>query len=301
MLGLIKENLSGKFKYLAILTVISTLGVLSHDEFYLFILVGSILPLAFRLPQKNSVYASFLFALSVVILADNVFPIKYYTVRDMFGIPLVYLCLFFMAIIWALYIGLVFRDTHLHSTLKKLTKKIFGARIIRLTLSIVLIAILTYFYVFTFIVWGEISQKELNANTSYVPWYLYPMKFGVTGMLGLAFVLTYLFKKYEKEVFVFGIITIIAFLAGPYYDEHRFSKYIMVGMVGFASLLVYKIIFSVRRFTHKSLLSGLIMGAVVTSSSLSTLLFVGYTALALENPDFEGFHLELPRRIFPSA
>ena len=301
LLGLIKENLSGKFKYLAILTVISTLGVLSHDEFYLFILVGSILPLAFRLPQKNSVYTSFLFALSVVILADNVFPIKYYTVRDMFGIPLVYLCLFFVAIIWALYIGLVFRDTHLHSTLKKLTKKIFGPAIIKLTLGMGLIVVVSYFYVFTFIVWGEISQKELNANTSYVPWYLYPMKFGVTGMLGLAFVLTYLFKKYEKEVFVFGIITIIAFLAGPYYDEHRFSKYIMVGMVGFASLLVYKIIFSVRRFTHKSLLSGLIMGAVVTSSSLSTLLFVGYTALALENPDFEGFHLELPRRIFPSA
>jgi hypothetical protein len=40
---------------------------------------------------------------------------------------------------------------------------------------------------------------------------------------------------------------------------------------------------------------------VITSSSLSTLLFVGYTALALENPDFEGFHKQLPRRIFPSA
>jgi hypothetical protein len=301
LLALIKENLSGKFKYIAILTVISTLGVLSHDEFYLFILVGSILPLAFRLPHKNSVYASFLFALSVVILADNVFPIKYYTVRDMFGIPLAYLCLFFIAIIWVLYIGLVFRDTHLHSTLKKLTKKIFGPAIIRLTLGMGLIVVVSYFYVFTFIVWGEISQKELNANTSYVPWYLYPMKFGVTGMLGLAFVLSYFFKKYEKEVFIFGIIAAIAFLCGPYYDEHRFSKYIMVGMVGFASLLVYKIIFSMRRFAHKSLLSGLIMGAVVTSSSLSTLLFFGYTALALENPDFEGFHWELPRRIFPSA
>jgi hypothetical protein len=182
-----------------------------------------------------------------------------------------------------------------------LPKKIFGPAIVRLTLFMGLIVVVSYFYAFTFIVWGEISRTELNANTSYVPWYLYPMKFGVLGMLGLAFVLSYFFKKYEKQVFVFGIIAIIAFLCGPYYDEHRFSKYIMVGMVGFASLLVYKIIFSIRRFAHKSLLSGLIMGAVVTSSSLSTLLFVGYTALALENPDFEGFHLELPRRIFPSA
>ena len=41
------------------------------------------------------------------------------------------------------------------------------------------------------------------------------------------------------------------------------------------------------------------MGVVVTSSSLSTLLFVGYTALAFENPDFEGFHLEnLPGEFF---
>jgi hypothetical protein len=127
------------------------------------------------------------------------------------------------------------------------------------------------------------------------------MKFGVVGMLGIAFLLSYFFKRFEKEVLVFGIIAAVAFVAGPYYDEHRFSKYMMAGTVGFASLLVYRVIFSFNMFANKPIFLGLIMGLVVTSSSLSTFLFIGYTALGLDNPGFEEFHKQLPRRIFPSV
>ena len=69
---------------------------------------------------------------------------------------------------------------------------------------------------------------------------MYPIKFGVVGLLGLAFVLSYLFKKFEKEVFIFGIIVIIAFATSPYYYDHRFSKYIMAGMAGFALYYVMR-------------------------------------------------------------
>ena len=47
-----------------------------------------------------------------------------------------------------------------------------------------------------------------------LPWYLYPVKFGLVGLLGLAFVVSYIFKKFEKEIFVFGMVALIAFLAG---------------------------------------------------------------------------------------
>ena len=75
-----------------------------------------------------------------------------------------------------------------------------------------------------------------------VPWYLYGMKFGIIGIFGLAFILSYLFKRFEKEIFVFGIIIVIALFAGPYYDEHRFSKYIMVVWLHLRHLLVYRIL-----------------------------------------------------------
>ena len=50
----------------------------------------------------------------------------------------------------------------------------------------------------------------------------------------------YIFKKFEKEIFVFLIMAVIAFLAGPYYDEHRFGKYMMASMSAFAGILIYQ-------------------------------------------------------------
>ena len=109
------------------------------------------------------------------------------------------------------------------------------------------------------------------------------MKFGITGALGLALILSYLFKKFEKEIFVFGVIAIVALFAGPYYDEHRFGKYIMIGMVGFASILVYKLILLLQRnYTNgdldvlRPLACSILLGLVFTSASLSVFMFIGY-------------------------
>jgi hypothetical protein len=226
------------------------------------------------------------------------FPVKYYTLREISGIPLIYLAFFFVASIWTLY------ATRILSKIKRafsgqLTNKWVLAPGARLGLAIVLAAAVSYLYLFAFVVWAQPSVTGENANTQYVPWYMYPIKFGVAGLLGIALAISYLFRKFEREVFVFGLIAAVAFVTGPYYDEHRFSKYMMIGMAGLASFLVYRVIFNSQKLTRKPLFMGLILGLVVTSSSLSTILFIGYTALALENPDFERFHKQLPRRNFP--
>ncbi len=299
LLGLMKEDVGSKIKYIAVIAAITTLGVLTHDEFYLFIIIASILPLTFRLPSKNSLYIAFSISLSLVILADNIFPVKYYTLREISGIPLIYLAFFFVASIWTLYAtGILNKIKRVISG--RLAKKRVSAPGARLGLAFVLAGAVSYLYLFTFVVWAQPSVTEVNANTQNVPWYMYPIKFGVAGLLGTAFVLSYLFRKFEREVFVFGLIAAVAFFAGPYYDEHRFSKYMMVCMTGLASLFVYKVIFNSQKLMRKPIFLGLTLGLVVTSSSLSTLLFIGYTALALENPDFEKFHKQLPRRVFPS-
>ena len=62
------------------------------------------------------------------------------------------------------------------------------------------------------------------------------MKLGLIGILGLCFVLSYIFRRFEKE-YLFWVIVIVAIITGPYYDEHRFGKYVMVGLIGFASFL----------------------------------------------------------------
>lgn len=299
LLGLIKESMSSTLRYIAILSLISFIGILSHDEFYLFIIVGSIAPVIFRLPQrKNSVYIAFILSMLLIFVTNLLYPVKYYTETQVFGIPLLALSMLFVSLMWSFYLCRTYKlISHVHGL-----RKIKTARGIRLSLSMVIVGVFCYFYILTFIIWEDLSLEklEIQQRDKHTPWYMLPIKLGVPGLFGLAFVLSYLFKKYEKEVFIFGILALVALLAGPYYNEYRLSKYVMAGMAGFASILVYRIFISIPSLSLRALLGGLLMGVVVTSSSLSLFLFLGFTALALENPNFDKFHESLERRIFPS-
>ena len=105
LLGIIKEQIfkNGKLRFICIITAITVLGILSHPEFYLFIIVGSILILSFRLSYGNLTYASIMLAFIICILVDFLSPQNYYTSREIFNAPLLILCLVFVSILWGLY------------------------------------------------------------------------------------------------------------------------------------------------------------------------------------------------------
>ena len=86
-----------------------------------------------------------------------------------------------------------------------------------------------------------------------IPWFGYPMKLGVIGILGSIYLVSYFFKKFEKEIFIFGLIAITAIFLGSYYDEHRFSKYVMAGLTGPASILVYELLVNIQKRWNRSL------------------------------------------------
>ena len=155
-----------------------------------------------------------------------------------------------------------------------------------------------YLCALSIIVWTSLPANYIQAHTSgfTTPWYLYPFRLGIISLFGLAYVLSYLFKKFEKEVFVFGILALVAFLAGPYYNEHRFSKYVMVGMIGFASLIIFQLLTFIAR--NRPVILGIVIGCIVISASLSTLMFIGYNALVVQTQDYTQ---ALARRNFPSA
>lgn len=309
LLGLLRGHLQNNFTFTTIVAAISILGILSHDEFYFFILVGSVLPLIFRVKQGNYLYLGLLFAFLIVYVINLMAPEKYYTSNEIFGIPLLILNVLFVSIAWALYLTKhnlhkvrailtsKFRTKQLNDNTKDNTHNTKDNTRLYFVMVVLLISVVVYIYGLSFIVWTGFSMDELKIQTSEynVPWYLYPMKFGITGLLALTFVLSYLFRRFEKELFVFGIIIVIALLTGPYYDEHRFSKYVMVGMVGFASLLVYKIL---NLKYNKPIVNTILIGAIITSSSLSTLMFLGYNSLILQTQEL---HHTLGRRNFPTT
>ena len=162
---------------------------------------------------------------------------------------------------------------------------------------LVAISVAALAYVSSFIILAPLSLHDVNdeALRGGVSWYQYPMKLGLMGLLGVAFILSYLFKRFEKEVFVFGIIIVIALLTSPYYDQHRFSKYIMIGMVGFASLLMYRILYF--KYKYRPFVNPILITAVIITASLSTLVFVGYNSLAFQNHEYAH---DLGRRNFPT-
>jgi hypothetical protein len=311
LLGLVKEKINPKIKYVIIVGTTTTVGILSHDEFYLFIIVGCFLPLIFKLSErKNSIYLTFLCSMLLVAILDITFNIKfstvrYYTAQEVFGIgiPLIVLIALIVGLVWILYVSRIINWLYANASIRqKSTRKFPGARNQVKSLGLmIMVAVISYLYIFTFLVWGQLSSSDIHLQQDPydLPWYLYPMKLGITGLLGIAFILSYLFRKFEKEIFVFGIIAIIALFLGPYYDEYRLSKYIMVAMGAFASIFITRIIFSIHS-SHTKLIVGLVIGLVVITSSLSTLISTGYVASALQNPDFEQYSILLRNKIFPT-
>jgi len=317
LLGLIKgqSTKQSRLRFICIITAITVLGVLSHPEFYLFIIIGSILILSFRLSYGNLIYGSVLLALFFCILVDFLSPQNYYTAIKILNAPLLILCIVFVSLLWGLYKSRILSKL---LGLKSVSHSSAATKLVNPTskniTKIVIISVLAYLYLFTFIVLQGLStddiQTQIGTSTQRnIPWYLYPMKFGVVGLLGLAYIASYLFRRFEKQVFVFGIIAVIALIAGPYYDEHRFSKYVMVGMVGFASLLVYKIILFLQlpkndsrdqsiSASHqlKPLVSSILIGLVITTAALSIFMLAGYKALGYKNTLFQEdfFRIDFP-------
>jgi hypothetical protein len=290
LLSLLKINISDKLKYLTLILIVSIVGITSHDEFYLFILVGSVLPLIYQLNKSHIIFIALLSSITLVLLMDVLLPVNYFTVTAISGIPLIALCFGFVLTMWGLYASRLLHVLGKRRFLSPKSRFAFNKRT-RFVIVSVIVSIILYLYFFTFIVWNHLSVEEVMLQTDNygqrdIPWYLFPMKFGLVGFLGLLYILSYLYKKFEREIFIFGIIALFAFLAAPYYDEHRLGKYIMVGLIGFSSLLVYRIICYFQTLRINVIITGIALGLVVTSSGLSLLMLIGFTDLLLINPEY---------------
>jgi len=302
LLGLIRSEFRNKIGYTTVLLLISAVGILFHDEFYIFIIVSCILPLAYNLKKKSYVYFAFLIALASAYIIDGLLPVKYFTSNRIFGMSLIELNIIFTLVTFALYAlrqNLFRHFFHISIPTLQFKNKVTNYIIKNSFIpKILLVWIVVYLLALGFIVWSQLPANYVDVHTQNynTPWYLYPMRLGAIGLIGIASILSYVFKKFEKEVFVFGIIIIIAILAGPYYNEQRLNKFVMTGLIGFASLMIYKLLIFISN--KKPVLNGIIIGSIVITASLSTLMYIGYNALVIQTQDYTH---ALGRRNFPSS
>ena len=311
LLGIIKQetaNRANRYWYLLVISLGAVLGIFSHDEIYFFIIIASMLPPIFKLPDKNFIYVGLLIAIGVALFTNYVFSEEYLGSTVIIGIPLIVICFLFVFVAWVVYLTKALEKIYGYIISRPLALgklSLFLDRRVKLTTGVVLVSMFSYLYAFTLLTWAEISREDIAIQTSEsfprnVPWYLYPIKLGLVGVLGTFYLLSYIFRKFEKELFVFGLIAVIAIVTGPYYDEHRFSKYVMVGLIGPASLLIYKMTLFLNntkiRFVYP--FSGLLVAIITVISSISTLMFISYDAWSLEESDSQPSWLN--RRNFPS-
>jgi len=299
LLGLVHERIGSKFMYTILTTGVTIVGSLTHPEFYYFIIVGSLLPIFFSFKKEaNYLYLGFLFALTFVYLFDKIFPDNASIV--IFGLPLVLLGMVFVLCALGVFMTRPILSKRLRRrsfTLNKFLSKLRKPNIRnRFLIAVVIVSVVTYMYGLSLITSTQSSIEDLKIQTAEysVPWFFYAIKFGIIGCLGLVFILSYLFKRFENEIFVFGVIILVAMFVGSYYDQHRFSKLIMVGMIGFASLLVYKIL-NVRYY-NKIPVNTFIIPSLIICASISVLLFIGYNSLVVQTHDYS----HNPKKNFPS-
>jgi hypothetical protein len=311
LLGMIKDEKINPKKngyFIVIISAIVVFGIFSHDEIYFFIIIACILPIIFGLRNKDFIYVGILAANGFAILANYALLEGYLSVTVIMGIPLIVLSFLFVIIMWAVYSSRILEKVYHYIAINKivLSKHLSPLHsYTKFTVSVVLVLIIFFLYTFSYITWAELSAKDIEIQTSElfprnVPWYLYPMKLGLAGILGLCFMVSYIFRKFEKEIFVFGVIIIVALITGPYYDEQRFNKYVMIGLIGFASLLVYDlVVFINHKLRYRNLLNGALIGVVIILSCLSTLMFIGFQASSIETNNLD--YLWEGRRNFPSS
>ena len=302
LLSLIKIELSNKIRHLLIVLLVTLLGTLFHDEFYFFIIVSCLLMVAYNTRKKTNVFFGLLVALALLYVIDSFLPVNYFTSNRIFGVSVIELSIIFIIVTLCLYLLRQNWDTYFLRIWVRRLPPVSKRTKIQLKTSyiskVLFVSIVAYLIALCFLVWIQLPANYIDAHTQNynTPWYLYPFRMGIVGMFGIAFVLSCLFRRYERAVFVFGIIIIIALFAGPYYNEHRFSKYAMVGMIVFASMMIFKLL----NFTKikSPILNGILVASIVITASLSTLMYIGYNALVIQTQDYSH---ALGRRNFPSA
>ena len=306
LLGLLREKMSN-LRSVSIFAMI-ILVYLFHQEFGLFVIVAIVLYILYRCDGGKYFFIGALIGFSTISLVALLSPDDFYRSQQVYGnlyangIPIIAIYFLLIPSGWALYSSNILYKVHLPRRLSSIFTKRMNKSLVRFILGVTAVSLVSYLYILSFIVWDDqLPLFDVRIHTeefTIVPWHFYPLRLGIIGLVGLAYVLSYTFKKFEKEVFVFGILAIVAFLIGPVYDESRSNKYIMSAMAGFASLLIYKILLTVNQ-SRKQILSGLIISIFVVSGSLSILMYISYVALALEHPTPE-FEKMLPKRFFPS-
>ncbi len=278
-----KKNLSGSLKATLIVSAI-TVGYLMHqvDMVIFFAVLSPIIVLL--ADQKSLIHLRTcllysLIAFMAIALLDFSLPNRIYTLQIQF--------LLVIGIIVFTLFAVFIRSTQLRfiekitTFLKSSCHTWMQSDKTKLILSIAIL----YFYILSFFFWFDSPIR--TDDYMLVPWYFYPIKFGILGLLAVGGVVFALFNKFSRSFLHFVLYTALVFLLakfttgvfGLYYAfaETRFMFYVFIGVSIVAAYFLLNLTKLLSGTSMKRrLICGLLVGIIFVSGISESVVTVGY-------------------------
>jgi hypothetical protein len=289
-------------------------GYLGHYAPEIFMFLILFLFLSLFLPtyttsfvQKTGISA--LFGLIIVLASDFLLPVRLYSNDNAYVI-----CLIIASVtIFVPYLKrvLVFLGAYVHRS--KENEKVAISKISKFSKPLIFFSIL-YIFLLSIMIWinvlpsFEIGKTTSGIGTDFVPWYLYPIRLGVTGLVFLfvlfGLVISNRFRQKISGSFIMCFVLIIlSFIVGksfhfyPIYMESRLTTFMWFALSPIAAYALVYLSFRVKKLSKKAV-SMVIITSILIIGFLSPTYYVEYLSILNETYVWFPYNIQVSKEEF---
>jgi len=295
-----------------LITILTSLGTFGHPEFSFFIIIVAIAILVYIPETKiKNVTLSTIAGLILVMVIDSLAPGRYYTgerrILQLASLKVPIIVAGVLLVIFCYFLAIV----HFKIRKRRIIMQIpFNSIGVHSSLHLIIPSFLLYLYLFSFIVWNEIRDTfsvwstlgfAYFTGSTYlvlrlVPWYFYPIRLGILGILTI-FGLYYFNKQYFEKFFIAIMwISIAILIRFPMlFEEYRLTKLIIYPLSILSAWVIsrtfsrIKIIFqenglSLKNNIVRCSIAGLLLSSIIIAGISSTLLYINESVYITQNP-----------------
>jgi hypothetical protein len=246
----------GKLRYL-LLSTAAFFAYMGHPEALVFF---SIILLALPLMQDGwKLGLSLTSAILCILIVDFFAPGRYYTVSPQIALlgretSLLYLLLVSSIAFTALSASVQLGRQRVATFLRRLSNG-FSENTVAIICVVTSVLALSG-YLLSFLVWSLVQSSYVTWLTfgfnGSVPWYLYPLRFGVVEFIALCGSIYLLLSRKTsalRSLSPFYLLMLIALLLSPYYLEYRMDKYVYLGLSVIAGYSVADLVLRLSKTT----------------------------------------------------
>lgn len=297
-----------------LIAFIVAFGYLGHysPEIFMFIISFFVISLFLRsysasFIQKTGI--SIFFGLLIVLASDFLLPVRLYSVDSSYIFCLVgSVAIFFSSFTKSLAVSLV---AYVCET-KERTKGVFS-KASQFLVPFALFSTL-YIYILSLMIWFnilpsfEIGKTVSGLGVDFVPWYIYPVRLGITGLIFLfvlvGMIINSRFREKTKGSFQFCfLILIVSIVVGklfhilPVYMESRLTTFMWFALSPIVAFALVNLCSSIKK-TSRKVVSAVLVTLILIVGFLSPIYYVEYLSIYNETYVWAPYNVQASKEEF---